>query len=243
MSVSAFRTSIKEVVDQVGLSESNWTSPLWEEVSGTVDDEVLNDAHVQQENVRGIFNGIAMKPREEAKQLPRVQAKVIERRTGNKQFFKAVNDFIAFQVPCRVPDIASKIDQIREVVLAHGGKIELRGAGPGRPYGAFLEPDKVYSDIVQYVHVYFCKFGYPIEFQVGEEFAFHTFAVDSARRDYPGCGKVDLWKDGFYGQVKRFILDKANGRDPGQKQPIQDRAAALHQGDVPADLQRILTAL
>lgn len=166
-----------------------------------------------------------------------------EQTPGRENFFKVVSDFVAVRVPCEVTEIQGKIDRIRDIVLANRGQMHIRGASTERPYGFFMTQDKKYTDITQYVYVFLEKVGYPIEIQIGHQFASHTFTIDSALRDNKECGKVDLWKDNFYSDVKKFILDKANGEKPGLTEAIQAKAESLHQNKVPVGLQEILNKL
>jgi hypothetical protein len=85
--------------------------------------------------------------------------------------------------------------------------------------------------------------GSPIEFQIGHEFASHTFSIDSALRDDPNCGKIDLWKNNFYNDVKDYLLNKANTRQPAPKSTLQAKAEQMHDGNVPQDLQNILNII
>jgi hypothetical protein len=62
-------------------------------------------------------------------------------------------------------------------------------------------------------------------------------------RDNKECGLVDLWNQNFYGDVKKYILDKSNGENPGSKDAIQAKAAIIHENNVPQKLQEILNQL
>ena len=100
-----------------------------------------------------------------------------------------------------------------------------------------MDTDKKFTDITQYLYVFIEKVGYPIEVQIGHEFASHTFKIDSALRDNPNCGKVDLWSKNFYGDVKNLILAKANINY------MLAKAEKIHPNNVPEELQEILNKL
>jgi hypothetical protein len=166
-----------------------------------------------------------------------------EQLLGKENYFKVVSDFVAVRIHCNVNEIQQKIDRIREIVLANNGQMHVRGSSDERPYGFFMNTEKKYIDITQYVYVFLEKVGYPIEFQIGHEFASHTFTIDSALRDNPSCGKIDLWSQNFYTDVKHYILNKANGIEPESKIQIQAKVREIHQNHVPENLQIILNQI
>ena len=243
MDPSTFRGSIAKTVGELSLAESNWKLPEWQKLYPTISQEVLNDAFSQHGTVRGMFADIGELTQRSCKSFARVQKKMTEQYPGRENYFKVVSDFVAVRVPCEVTEIQAKIDRIKEIVLENKGAMHVRGSSAERPYGFCMGPDKKFTDITQYVYVFLEKVGYPIEFQIGHPFAAHTFTIDSALRDNPTCGKVDLWKNDFYTDVKKYLLAKANGEVPTPKEGILAKAAALHDQKIPQELEVILNKI
>ncbi len=241
--ISNFKESVVDVVKSTTLNESNWRSENWKTLWNKIDQTVLTDAFEKHDLVRSIFVDIGEIIPRNCKSISRVEKKMTEQTLGRENYFKVVCDFVAARIHCNINEIQSKIDRIREIVLAKGGQIHVRGSSSERPYGFFMNADKKYTDITQYVYVYLEKVGYPIEFQIGHEFASHTFTIDSAIRDNPNCGKVDLWSKNFYGDVRQYILNKANGIEPGSKAQIQAKAEEIHQNKIPENLQSLLNKI
>jgi hypothetical protein len=240
--LSIYKERLSSTVKELTLHESKWNAEGWKKAWIGIDQRVLNDAFDQHGLVRSIFSGLGEISTRPCKSAARVEKKMTEQAPGRENFFKVVSDFVAVRVHCEVNEIQGKIDRIREIVLADG-QVHVRGSSAERPYGFFMAPDKKYTDITQYVYVFLERVGYPIEFQIGHKFASHTFAIDSALRDSKECGKVDLWCKNFYSDVKKHILDKSNGENPGSKEAIQAKAEDIHQGKVPEELQEILNKL
>lgn len=240
---TTFREDVTTTVKELSLNESNWKSEGWKKIWGAITQETLNDAFNQHGVVRDLFSNLGEIEQRNCKSLARVQKKMTEQAPGRENYFKVVSDFVAVRIPCEVSEIQGKIDRIREVVLANKGSMYIRGASDERPYGFFMTPEKKYSDITQYIYVFLDKVGYPIEFQVGHKFASHVFTIDSALRDDPKCGKIDLWKNDFYSDVKKYLLGKANGEQIGSKDPLLRKADELHEGKTPEDLSAILAKI
>lgn len=240
-----FRARIKTTVEELSLHESKWNSEAWKSVWGDITQEALNDAFNQHGLVRAVFSDLGEITQRNCKSLERVKKKMTEQPPvpGRENYFKVVSDFVAVRVPCEVSEIQGKIDLIRQVVLANDGMMHIKGASNERPYGFFMTPEQKFSDITQYVYVFLAKVGYPVELQIGHKFASHTFTIDSELRDNSTCGKIDLWKNNFYGDVKKHLLDKANGEPTGSKELLLTKAAELHQGNIPEDLGMILAEI
>ncbi|MBA2367745.1 MAG: hypothetical protein H0V82_01825 [Candidatus Protochlamydia sp.] len=239
-SVNGFKDCLAEVIKETTLNESNWRSENWKKPWDSVNQDVLTDAFEKHNLVRSIFVDFGEIIPRNCKSISRVEKKMTEQPTGRENYFKVVSDFVAGRVHCNVNEIQTKIDYIRKIVLENNGQMHVRGASNERPYGFFMNADKKFTDITQYVYVFIEKVGYPIEFQIGHEFASHTFTIDSALRDNRDCGKVDLWDKDFYGKVKSYILAKANNEVPGSKEEINSVCAEMHKNSVPAELQQIL---
>lgn len=243
--VSNFKANMTEVVNQTTLHESNWRSDNWVKLGKQVDQNVLTDAFEQHGIVKSIFNDIGEIIPRKCKSMARVEKKMTEQPNGRENYFKVVSDFVAIRIHCEVKEIPGKIDNLRKLVLSNDGQIHVRGSSAERPYGFCTNPaTQEFTDITQYVYIFMEKIGYPVEIQIGHEFASHTFTIDSALRDDKTCGKVDLWTQNFYGDVKNHILEKANGTSKtSDKSGIQNKAAAIHENNVPADLQKIIDTL
>jgi hypothetical protein len=243
MNPLGFRECVAATIGDLTLSESNWKSPGWQKLAEKVSQDDLNDAFNQHGIVRAIFADLGEITQRNCKSLVRVQKKLTEQAPGRENFFKVVSDFVAVRVPCEVVEIPGKIDCLRRALLKNGnnGLMHVRGSSDERPYGFCFSSDKKFTDITQYVYVFLDKVGYPIEFQIGHPFAAHTFSIDSALRDDPTCGKIDLWKDNFYSDVKKRILDKANDEAASTSMPVLlAKADELHHGNIPKELSDIL---
>ena len=242
--IASFRQSIAETVRENTLNEANWRNESWKKPWESMNQDVLNDAFKQHGLIKEIFSSVGDIVQRMCKSMSRIEKKKTEQAPGRENYFKVVSDLVAGRIHCEVNDIPKKIDRIREIVLANNGVMHVRGSSEKRPYGFSVDTEGKFSDITQYVYVYLEKVGYPIEFQIGHEFASYTFTVDSAIRDNKNCGKVDLWTDNFYNDVKGYILDKANGIEPRiSKSAIQAKADAIHHNNVPEALQTILNKL
>lgn len=243
MQQTDFRTAVAATVRELGLNEANWKAEGWKNLWSQVDQEVLNDAFNQHGSIRLIFADLGQIDARNCKNIARVEKKMTEQPAGRENYFKVVSDFTAVRIPCGVTEIRTKIDRIKDIVLEQGGQMHIRGASGERPYGFCMSPKEEYLDITQYVYVFLDKVSFPIEFQIGHEFASHVFTIDSALRDNPSCGKIDLWSKNFYTDVKNYILNKANGIEAGSKEQIQAKAEEIHQNNVPENLQLILNKL
>jgi len=114
-----------------------------------------------------------------------------EQQSNRKNYFKVISDFLAVRIDCDVNQIKDKIDYIKNIVTSNKGYFHIRSSSIERLYGFFMESNN-FRDIVQYMYAYVEQIGYIIEFQIGSEFATETFKINSALRDDPNCGKVDL---------------------------------------------------
>lgn len=240
MSIAEFKAGLHDVIHKCTLNEANWTNPLWEL---TPTQEMLNDAYAQQGVVRKIFDGIDLILRPGPKSIDRVNQKIAEERV-KQRFFRPLSDWIAFRIHHNsLLEIKATIGKIQRIVAEHQGYMWIRGQSEACPYGSHWD-GKSFQDITQYGYVFLPEVGYLIELQIGHPFASFTFARDSLLRDNPQCGEVDLWKDGFYNDVKQHILDLANGKEPSlSKEKLVEKAQRIHGGKIPADLETILNAL
>lgn len=243
MQLTDFRTAVATTVKELTLNETNWKAEGWKNLWSQIDQEVLNDAFNQHGVIRSFFSNLGHIDARRCKNIVRVQKKMMEQSLGRENYFKVVSDFNAVRIPCDVTEIQEKINCIKGIVLEQSGQMHIKGASNERPYGFFMSPEKKYLDITQYVYVFLDKVGFPIEFQIGHEFAAHTFTIDSALKDDPTCGKIDLWENNFYDEVKKYLLDKANGDQPALKEDLLAKAIDLHQGNVPEELGNILNKI
>ena len=241
--ISNFKDNLIHVINQTTLNESNWCNENWKQLWSAINQEILVDAFEKHSLVQSIFSDVGEIVTRKCKSLPRVMKKMTEQGPGRESYFKVFSDLVAGRIYCNVNEIQAKIDRIREIVLANNGQMHIRGSSSEHPYGFFINSDKKYTDITQYVYVFLKEVGYPIEFQIGHEFASHAFSINSALRDNPKCEKVDLRSKNFYEDVKNYILNKANNREPEPKVNIQAKAEEIHQNNVPKDLQKILDSI
>lgn len=235
ISIDDFKKQLNDVIKNTSLHESNWNSEKWKSLYPLINQEVLTTAFEQHDLVKLTFPKLDIVTRN-CKSIERVEKKMTEQPTNRENYFKVVSDFIAVRIHCDVDQIANKIDYIKHIVSLDGGEIRIRGSTLDQPHGSFVNSEFV--DIIQYVYVYLAQIGYVIEFQIGHEFASYTFAIDSAIRDDPDCGKVDLWNDNLYDDVKTYILNSSNA-----KRNILIKATNIHQNNVPSDLIDILNKL
>lgn len=218
----------------------------WREIIPLVTQEVLDNATICLANVqfRLSVNGINVNARE-PKTLLRIAAKTKEVRVRDAQFFKVVSDFVAFRIHCSVTEILREITKLTAFISTAGGTMWFKGN--------FTAMDKkdgtiIYTDIVQYVYAYahdVCE--HIMEFQIGSSFASYTFSVDSALRDDPNCGLVDMWTADTYNIVKDYLLNKANGMKnnfPHRTDAYECVFRLFPTGDdVPAELRKVLDEL
>ncbi len=236
-----FRSMLRNTVLNESLNASNWKSNSWKELADNLNQEILNDAFSQMENASIILQPVGTLIPRKCKQMTRITKKINEVGQRGGEYFKVLSDLVAGRIHCDVTEIPTKIDMINNIVNERNGLIYIRG---DLPYGFCMKGDQ-FTDITQYVYVYLDDVHYPIELQIGHEFASHTFTIDSALRDNPNCGLTDLWSGGFYNEVKQYILDKANGKPiaAGRKYDIFEKANDLHKYNVPDDLKIILDKL
>lgn len=163
-----------QVVNQLTFHESNWGNENWKQVWSKINQDVLTDAFEKYALVRSIFSDLGELTFRKCKSFSRVEKKVIEQ-LSKENYFEVVCDFIAVRIHCNLNEIQEKIDRIRDIVLVNKVQMHIKGSSNDCPYGFFTSPRKEYRDITQYVFVFLEKVGYPIEFQIGHEFASHTF--------------------------------------------------------------------
>lgn len=244
LAIEYVKKNIQQVVTILGLGESNWKSDMWKTIWPLITQYVLNDAYQQHLPIRKLFPEVVINSRS-CKLVARVLEKMKEQSPGRENNFKVVGDFVAGRIHCQLSEIQAKIDYLRKIVEGINGIIFIRGSSEQRPYGWFKNGDK-YTDITQYVYIYLEQIGYPFEVQIGHKFAAHTFTIDSAIRDAKNHGQdvsqyVDLWTKDFYADVKKYLLEQANGQVPSiSKEQIQAKAKEIHPNGIPAELQEIL---
>lgn len=214
--------------------------PEWKSISQQLTQTDLDEAHAHVPMVRELFKESALESRTK-KTMERIKTKMATlENVPSGEFFKAVSDLIAFRVHCDdLSDIQSHLDYIATVTSQQpGGVLWFKGS--------YKTAEGVYTDIVQYVYVYIPAAGYIVEFQVGHPFAAYTFTNDSALRDDPNCGAVDMWRDGVYVTVKRRILELANGVKPLTtcKYDMWCAVSDIHPThEIPESLKRILSSI
>lgn len=172
------------------------TGPLYTSLVPLITEDELTDAHDSalafSIDYAAIFPTIECRP---VKALSRVMAKAAAGRPISA--FQANTDLMAFRIPCKLTDIDTNVNKLSQVVAERGGHFMLKC-----PYMA----NGAYTDIVAFCYAYIPDYKYIMEFQIGEPFALYTFARDSALRDDPSCGLVDLWSNDFYAHVVKQLL-------------------------------------
>lgn len=244
MNPTMFKTDLAACVAKVGLGSEKWGAEEWKTLGGALTQEILDDAFARTEQLREIFSGGEFDDtlRPAAKELKRAEKKLSEQYPGRENYFKVVSDLLAVRLQCDVANIPETISSLKAIFEKRGSEVYLRGASPAQPLGAF-KADR-YIDIFQFMYVYDLLVGYIIEIQVGHPFAFLTFSIDSALREDKNCGLIDLWNDGFYGDVKAYILQKANGEPTSLiREELLDKGRAIHGGTIPSELLSILSNL
>jgi hypothetical protein len=225
---------LSDIINKVGLDESNWGNAEWKSLYEHITQDTLNDAFNTHNVLQKTFPELEMITRK-CKSLKRVNKKMEEQNPYKINYFKVISDFIAVRIHCQVNQIKDKLDYITNIVNSYeGSKIYIRGSSIDQPSGK-------YNDITQYAYVYMQEIGYIVEFQIGHEFAAYTFTTDSEIRDNPNCGEIDLWTDGFYNDVKKYILQDNN--DLITKNDILQKAEKIHNNIIPTDLLSILNRL
>jgi hypothetical protein len=217
--------SYSELLTQAATCMSDQTHPIWNALASEISEEVLHNAwsktdavrHIYAPHVGSLFIG---RP---CKNMDRIRVKL----TTAINKFKVVSDHIAFRIPCEVQGIPVVISAL----AAH------------TPADTFFTRPSNGPDIVQYAYAYRADIGHIVEFQVGHPFAAYTFKVDSALRDNPNCGLIDVWKDGVYNKVKDYLLARAtNTVQAGQLYEMLDAIHNLYgQAGPPEELKLILS--
>jgi hypothetical protein len=234
----------------------------WGTIYSNVDQAALHDAHQKMSILVSLCakKDIVLHPRKE-KTLTRIQEKHAIAQTSREKVgfiddFKVVSDFMAGRVHCRVADIATVVDKLKQLASDSDGWCVVRGEGSDS-YGAHKK-DGTFKDIVQYAFMYLPELGHVAEFQVGHEMASVTFTIDSFLRDqkkYVGEAALplSLWGDKdkgtqLYGAVKEYLLLQANqpsATDLAQKkQECKIVAERLFAGvSMPIEVRDVLNSL
>lgn len=241
-----FKQSLKNTVYRNGLSASNWKSSFWKLLVNQLSQEILDDAYNKHIKLEEILRTVGTIIPRKCKTMSRIKKKFLEISVRNEEYFKVLSDFVACRIHCSVPEIPSKIFEIRKIVKKLKGIIYVRGE-ENSPYGFCLMGDKKepFTDITQYCYIFLNEIEYPIEIQIGHIFSSHTFIVDSILRDKSDESVTDLWTDGFYNITKNYILNKANNIKTDDYDDIMSKAIKIHSGthNIPKKLVKILNDL
>lgn len=226
-------TYLQHMVSATAMKEGYWCSSAWKEITESVTQVDLDLAHSKAGIVKERLVALGITSERNPKTLERVKAKILEcEKDGN--YFRVVSDLMAFRVNCSVGEIDEKlalIEKLENCTFLVRSSIQITCS--------FKEYKREYSDIVQYVYLYFEDVGFIAELQIGHPFAMYSFEVYSRIRD--GGQGVDLWTDGFYTQVRDHILDTVNRTlYSSTKEEILEKANAIHGGTVPERLLAIL---
>jgi hypothetical protein len=237
-SVASIRSTIQSICYSNGLN--NWKDPRWKDLALRIDQATCDHAHSKGTIVASIFAPVGDVIIRPPKKMSRLFVKITEVEARGGEYFKVVCDLIACRIFCRVDQIPERVQQIRKIVDTFEGLTYVRGENAS---GYSSMQDGKMIDITQYIYVYIEEIGYPLEMQIGHEFAAYTFAIDSRIRDGEK-GLVDLWSGGCYDKVKKYLLNHANKvLQPGAYYDLMDSIWGLHKGELPADLRGIIDRL
>lgn len=219
-----FSTYLRHVVSATAMKEDTWCFVVWKEAAESVTQADLDLAHSKAVLVKERLSSLGITSQRKAKSLERVKEKILERAQSG-DYFKSVNDFIAFRVACDVGEIDEKLTIIEKLD------------------NCVSCVRKCWSkDIVQYVYLYFEDIGFIVELQIGHPLALYTFEMDSLRR--VGGSQVDLWENDFYSTTKDYILSLVDKTIPScTKEEILEKARTIHNGTIPERLLSILNEL
>lgn len=228
-------TYLRHVVPATLMKEEYWSSVAWKEIAKSVTQTDLDLAHSKASIAKERLSTLGMCSERKPKTIKRVKEKILER-TESGDYFKVVSDLLAFRVNCSVTEIDEKLALIEKLencvsyVRKSGNKV------------CSYKNGTVYVDIVQYVYLYFEDIGFVTELQIGHPFATYSFEVYSSIRE--GGSQVDLWTDGFYVQVRDYILSATNKTIPScTKEEILEKASSIHSGVIPERLLSIIDAI
>lgn len=180
----------------------SWDDPQWELLSGLISTSDLDSSVVasrkMEEFLRSIFadGTITMKPKK--KTLERFAIK--RQRTTYGGRFKAVSDLVAARIECDLHQIRMILRRLEDAVAGSGLYVCRNPIFDGHRM----------TDIVAFVFIWLPEIGFVTEIQVGHALALNTFHLDSALRDNPDCGYVNLWKEDYYERVRAVLLAEVN---------------------------------
>jgi hypothetical protein len=136
---------------------------------------------------------------------------------------KVNSDFLAFRIPTRIDNIYEIVDRLShrfEVLFERNSIIDRLS----HRFEVLFERNSIIdittgelNDIVTYCFAYDKRIGYLVEFQIGHPFAIATFENDTYLRDNLPLNPLnveDVWKNGFYENVRAKILGKNHEFDP-----------------------------
>lgn len=238
------------------LQESNWLNPVWKSICAQVDRDVLVGAWETQETLKNLFKSLGeIQWRPSPKTEKRFNEKIQEAnkcKEGTQiperpeRVFQALSDLTAARISVdNLEEIQPKLSAIQSIVTNQNGCSFIRGTAPDSKFGYYKNKEGSYIDITQFIYVFIPVTGCLTEIQVGHPFAALTFEIDSKLREDKQCGLVKLWTDGFYKDVRTYILNQANGiqQAPNARQLILEKAERIHPNGVPEQLQKILNNL
>lgn len=251
--VIAWKRRMYATVARLGIGEAAWANPDWIPLAATVTQEILDDAALALTDSfydeGGAYRDLGpVTVQRRTKTVQSTAQQMQGQVPGQENYFRAVSDFHKMTIHCRVDAIAGEVVKLQERAAAHNGYSYVRGSSPATPNGRFQNEQGQYTDIVQFVYLYFPELGYPARFQVGHDFATRAFEADAqlcrARSGDapPNPDLVDLWQGDFYGHVREAILATANGVAPPPRDLLAEARAlyATTERGMPGGLEAML---
>ncbi len=180
-------------------NEKEMFSDEWNTLSVLLDESVISAQFAKQasiaEHLRNFGVGIYSQ---------RNQAKAMSRIEGRKKGFRAITDLLAFRVKANTQaEITRYLEQLEAMAKEQGAAMFLKPLYKGNP------------DIVRFAYIYFPNENAAVEIQVGHEFSFITFAIDSLLAVYPDMKnfRTCMWTNDFYSDMVKAILKGETEKD------------------------------
>ena len=173
----------------------------WKFAAPLINQNIIEDAFIKQYDFMSLIDDFTIQiyGRTAPKNLERVKQKMEMVRPG--RYFKSIWDTMAFRIVVNdIKRMDDAIKVIKQVCETNNGMFYISSQNP--------------DDIVAFGYGYIPDLGHIMEFQFGHEFAFYTFARDSYMRSNPDNEMIDLWKNCFYTNTKKKILDQGYNFSP-----------------------------
>ncbi|KAF2498102.1 hypothetical protein BU16DRAFT_525663 [Lophium mytilinum] len=235
---AVFKAELRSSLESSESKNLDPSSPIWEKLHPLVKQAVLDDANNLAASAAHILHEadptLVLEARKEPKTFARFQTKTSfggydKHGNPSDSAWKAVNDFISFCIPTRIPDMVSNVQRLVAAVAANGGKWYVKPDKNGGQVCLEDGKDGNPKDLCCFVYAYLPAIGYVVEVQVNHPFASFTFERDSLLRDSPELkGKlVDMWDEGLYGAVRDTLLCPEESSE-GDKAAVREKVAKAY---------------